>query len=193
MAVNPHPGEGSRTRELFYLDPLYPVARLAVALWVPLPYVANDFHTIDDLPEDRMLVIQPRRRHVRDKELRPAGIRARVRHREYARPVVTQLGMELVRDPVPRPAVPRPRRVPALDHKVRYNAVKGRPIEIPLARQEDEVVDGLRHLLGEELHLHRTLLGNEVGVVLVARLECHLRRSLVRFVCHRDPLPWFSS
>src|SRR5688572_13072527 len=106
-AVNPHRG-GSRTGELFDLDPLYPVARLPVALWIPLPDDADDFHAIDDLSEDRVSVVQPRRRHVRDKELRPAGIRACVRHREYARPVVPQLGMELVRDPVPRPAGPRP-------------------------------------------------------------------------------------
>src|SRR5918999_3049268 len=176
----------SRTRELFDLDPLYPVARLPVALWVTLSYGADDFYAIDDLPEDRVPVGQPGGRHVRDKELRPAGIRARVRHGEYAGPVVSQPGMELVRDPVPGPAGPRPRRVPALDHKVRYDAVEGRPVEIPVARQEDEVVDGLRRLLGEEPNLHTALLGNEIGVVLVASLERHLRRSVVRFVRHRD-------
>ena len=57
VAVNPHPGEGLRTRELFDLDPLYPVARLPIALWVPLSYGDDDFHTIDDLPEDRVLVV----------------------------------------------------------------------------------------------------------------------------------------
>src|SRR3712207_655292 len=135
-----------RARGLLDLDALDPVSRLAVALRVALADRAHDLHTFDYLAEDGVPVVEPGRRHVRDKELRPAGVRAAVGHREHAGPVVPQVRVELVADAVAGPAGSRARGVPALRHEALYDAVEGGPVEVPVARQEDAVVDSLRRL-----------------------------------------------
>src|SRR5687768_7158326 len=45
----------------------------------------DDVHALGHLAEDRVLVVQPRRRLHRDEELRPVRVRPRVRHRQQAR------------------------------------------------------------------------------------------------------------
>src|SRR5215213_8040293 len=88
---------------------------------------------------------------------------------------------------------PRARRVAALDHEVRDHTMKSRPVEVPVARQKHEVVDRLGRVLREEPELHRALLGDEVGEVLVTRLQSHLGRPVVGLVRHRVSLRTCSS
>src|SRR5215207_6933627 len=183
-AVNSHPGDCLPAGGLVDLHAFYPVARLAVALRVALADGVHHVHPLDDLAEDGVPVVQPRRRHVGYEELRAAGVRAGVRHREDAGFVVPETGVELVRDTVPRTAGPRARRVAPLRHEALYDAVEGGPVEVAVPRQRHEVIDGLRRFFGEEPDPDSTLLGDEVGVVLARGIECHLRWVVVRLVRH---------
>jgi hypothetical protein len=54
-----------------------------------------------------------------------------------------------------------------MNHVAFYDAVEGRPVEVALPREEDEVVDGLGGLLGEEPDPNGALLCNEAGVVVL--------------------------
>src|SRR5215207_8198437 len=183
-AVNSHPGDCLPAGGLVDLHAFYPVARLAVALRVALADGVHHVQPLADLAEDGVPVVQPRRRHVGYEELRAAGVRAGVRHREDAGFVVPETGVELVRDTVPRTAGPRARRVAPLRHEALYDAVEGGPVEVAVPRQRHEVIDGLRRFFGEEPDPDRTLLGGEVGVVLDRGIECHLRWVVVRLVRH---------
>src|SRR5918997_2475 len=186
-AVNTHLPTALRrsgARGLLYLHALDPIPRLAVALRVALADGVHHLHPLDDLPEDGVPVVKPRRRRVGDEELRTAGAWAAVGHRKDARPVVPEVRMELIPDAVAGPAGSRAGGIAALRHEALYDAVEGGPVEVTLPRQEDEVVDGLRRFLGEELDPHDTLLGDEVGVIILVGIERHLRRLVIGLVGH---------
>ncbi len=54
-----------------------------------------------------------------------------------------------------------------LDHVLLYDPMEGRPVEVALARQKDEVVHRLRRLIGEELDADRALLRAKGRVVVL--------------------------
>src|SRR5262245_51531591 len=56
----------------------------------------HDIHAFNDLAEDGMFVIQPRRRNERDEELTAVGVRPRICHRQQPRSIVFETGPEFV-------------------------------------------------------------------------------------------------
>src|SRR5204862_5048707 len=86
----------------------------------------------DDLAEDAVLAVEPRRRGQRDEELSAVGVRAAVRHREDAGFGVPQLRRELVGERVARAARALAERVAALDHEAGDHAMKDRAVEVRL-------------------------------------------------------------
>ena len=84
----------------------------------------DDLLTLDHLSEYGVFVIQPGGGDVSDEELTAVGVRAGVRHGEYSRPGVTELGMELVPELVARTPGTGPVGAAGLDHEIRYHAVK---------------------------------------------------------------------
>jgi hypothetical protein len=89
---------------------------------------------------------------VHDEELRAVGVRAGVRHRQRAHPVaVGPRGLQFVAKRYPGPPRPGAGRVAALDHEPFDHAVEDHPVVEALARQEHEVVDRVRGLVGEQL------------------------------------------
>src|SRR5580693_7660592 len=78
----------------------------------------DDARAVDDLAENGVLVVQPRRRHRGDEELRAVGTRARVRHRQQVGTVEREVRVEFVGELVTGPARTGPERIAALDHEV---------------------------------------------------------------------------
>ena len=81
-------------------------------------------------------MIQPRRRRVRNEELRSIGVRPRICHRHHARLVVQQIGMELIPKPVSGPPGTCSRRIATLCHEAFDDAVEHGAVIESLARQE---------------------------------------------------------
>src|SRR4051812_14892048 len=110
-----------------------------------------------DSPEDGVLAVEPRTCFRRDdEELAPVRVRPGVRHCERAAvdPVLVELVLELVAGP----AAAGPRRVAALDHEVGNDAVEDQAVVEAVARELDEVLDGLRSLVRVELDLDRAMV-----------------------------------
>src|SRR6185312_14858675 len=106
----------------------------------------DDVHAVGDASEDRVLAVEPRGRWGRDdEELAAVRVRAGVRHRECAAHdlVVVELVLELIAGAAGAGA----RRVAALDHEVRDDAVEDDTVVEAVARELDEVVDGLRRVV----------------------------------------------
>ena len=79
---------------------------------------------------------------------------------------------------------PRPRRVARLDDVnlslgVGHHAEERDAVVEVIIRQEDEVVDGRRRLVGEQLHLHVALVGLDDGRVGLRRVDDEGWRRLV--------------
>src|SRR5262249_58397839 len=87
---------------------------------------------LDDLAEDAVLVVEPRRPVERDEELAAVGIRPAVRHRQDPRLAVPQLRAELVREVVARPARTLAEWIAALNHETVDDAVKDGAVVIRL-------------------------------------------------------------
>lgn len=58
--------------------------------------VHDDIHALGDAPKHRVFVVQPRRRHDGDEELRPVCVGSAVGHGHRVGPVVAQRRVELV-------------------------------------------------------------------------------------------------
>jgi len=127
-----------------------------------------------DLAEDRVLVVQVRGQRGGDEELRPVGPRTGVGHREEVLAVELQLGVELVLERVARTARAGAQRVAALDHEVLDDPVEDHPVVEGLRgllaglghrvvlgalRQPDEVLDGLRSVVVEQVDDDVALVG----------------------------------
>src|SRR5215212_2960568 len=115
---------------------------------------------------DRVHGVEPRRGlGGDDEELAAVGVGPAVRHRQRA--ALDLVLVDLVLELVARAAGPRPLRAAALDHEVRDHAVEHQAVVVAVARQLQEVVDGLRGLGLEQLELDR-------AVVRVHRRGAHL-------------------
>ena len=108
------------------------------------------------------MIVEPWRRFVRNKKLASIGSRPGIGHRERA-PLDLVL-VELVLEGVPGATRSRPRRVAALDHEVRDDAVEDELVVETVARELDEVVDGLRRVLRVELDVDRPVVRVQGGV-----------------------------
>ena len=78
----------------------------------------NNVLTFQNVSENGMMTIQPRRSNVSNKELRSVRVRSCVRHAQHARSVVSKIRMEFVVELVSRTAAAGACRVAALNHKV---------------------------------------------------------------------------
>src|SRR2546427_7114129 len=96
--------------------------------------LVDETHARDDLAEDAVLVVEPRRRHQRDEELPAVGVGPAVGHRQNARLVVAQLRVELVGEVVARASGALAERIAALDHEIGYHAVEDRAVVVRLFR-----------------------------------------------------------
>ena len=94
----------------------------------------------------------------------------------------------LVLELVARPAGAGAGRVAPLQHEAVDDAVEDHAVVKPLAGEEDEVVDGLRGVLGEELDVDLPHAGVDLGGVMLGRVDGHLRRFLVLLLCHGGSL-----
>src|SRR5215212_10249980 len=95
-----------------------------------------------------------------------------------------ELPVYFVRDAIAGAAGPGSGRVAALGHEVLYDPVKGRPVEIALARQKDEIVHRLRSFVGEELYADLAFLRPKGRVVVVVGGEGILGRVAVASLGH---------
>ena len=118
-------------------------------------------------------------RRVRDEELRAVGARAGVRHREDAGAVVLERRVELVAELVARAAGAGAGGVAALGHEALDDAVERDAVVVAVAGEEDEVVDGVRRLVGEQLDDDVAVVGADGRRVALARVDDHLRRCAV--------------
>jgi serine/threonine-protein kinase len=162
--------------------------------------LVDDVLPAHDLAEDRVLVVEVRRGALGDEPLGAVGARARVGHREHARPVVAERGVELVLEAVAGVARAPARghvrvareRVAALDHEVGDDAVEahavveGRALHrgaglriLPVDRahgEADEVLHRLRHELLLEPHHEVAERGREPRVELALAGNVDLRK-----------------
>ena len=104
-------------------------------------------------PENRMLLIQPRRGRCRDKELAPVRPGSSVGHTNRVRPIVLQIVIELIFElPPPNAFAPSAvsKGVSGLDHEFRNDAVEDYAFEVSASSVADEILDGQRSLLWEQ-------------------------------------------
>ena len=122
--------------------------------------LVDDVHAGRDLPEDRVLPVEPGALlGGDDEELAAVRVGAAVRHRERAaddRPAV-----RLVLELVARPTGAVPARAAALDHEVRNDAMERQAVVVALGGKLDEVPDGLGRVLVVELDVDRAVVGVE--------------------------------
>src|SRR5690606_36425486 len=135
-------------------------------------------HPADDLAEHGVLVVEPRRLVESDEELRAAGIRTRIGHRQYARAVVSKLRVELVLDLVAGAARSSTLRAAALNHEAGDHAVKREPVEVSLLDEVDEVLRGHRRTILEQLDAEVALCRAELRSAV--RHESSRQKSMVR-------------
>ena len=102
------------------------------------------------------MTVEPRARNVRDEELRAVRVRAGVRHREDARAVVSEVGMEFVVELITGAAATGAGRVAALNHKVGDDAVEDQAVVKTVVRQIFKVGDGARGFVGEKFDFDRS-------------------------------------
>src|SRR3954468_14743793 len=134
------------------------VARLVRVVGLGALDLVDDVHPVDDLPEDRVLAVEPRRRvGGDDEELAAVRVRAGVRHRERA--AHDLVVVELVLERVARAAAAGPGRVAALDHEVLDHAVEDHAVVEVVAGELLEVLDGLGGVLVEQLDRDVAVVG----------------------------------
>ena len=143
---------------------------------------------LDHLAEHRVVAgagvaeIQPWRRGVGDKKLAPVGVLAGVGHREDARPVMLEVGVKLIRQPVAGVAGAVAQGAAALDHEVLDHAMKNQPVVVRLAlgidrllrvvlvvklgafREADKVGNDDRHFFILEPRRHRANVGGDLRI-----------------------------
>src|SRR5690242_1004246 len=85
-----------------------------------------------------------------------------------------EAGMEFIFELIPRSARTAPCGVTALRHEVGDHAVEHHTFIISFARQEDEVVHGLRSLVCKQLDDHGALIGLHVRLVVLLGVDLHL-------------------
>ena len=89
----------------------------AKSVWTPLIFF-DDVVVLDDLAEDRIMVLKPRRRYDGDKELRAARIGAGIGHSQDTGLAEIKALAEFVGNGLFRAAAAGTSRVTALDHEV---------------------------------------------------------------------------
>ena len=117
-----------------------------------------------------------------DEELAAIRVLAGVGHREDARPVVFEVGMKLVRQPVAWVTSAGSQRAAALDHEVLNHPVKDQPVVVRLAhgidrllcvvlivklgalREADKVGHDERHFFVIEPRRHRAKVGGDLRI-----------------------------
>lgn len=117
-------------------------------------HALHDAHAALDAAEDGVLAVEPGRGGEGDEELRAVGVGAGVGHAQDAGARVPQLGRDLVGELVAvdgGAAAARARRVPALDHEGRDDAVEDDAVVVPPGREGAEVLAGPRRVRGVEL------------------------------------------
>ena len=143
---------------------------------------------LDHLAEHRVVAgagvaeIQPWRRGVCDEKLAAVRMLTGVGHREDARPVVLEVGMKLVRQPVAGVAGAVAQGAAALDHEVLDHTMKNQPVVVRLAlgidrllrvvlvvklgalREADKVGNDDRHFFILEPGRHRAKAGSDLRV-----------------------------
>src|SRR5947209_12259444 len=118
----------------------------------------DDVHPVGDAAEHRVLAVEPWRRFGGDdEELAPVRVRAGVRHRECAAHdlVVVELVLELVAGPAAAGAG----RVAALDHEVGDHAMEDDAVVEAVSGELQEVFDGVRGVVVEQLDRDRAVAG----------------------------------
>src|ERR1700757_562476 len=125
-----------------------------------------DYVDVLALPENRVMIVEPRRGDIGDEELRAIRTGAAVRHRQPARLVEGEVGAELVLELVAGIAGAGAQRVAGLNHEVRDDAMEDdavvqrhalhhfaglgvRPFFLA-SRKADKVGDGFRGLVGKQ-------------------------------------------
>src|SRR5690349_11000588 len=125
--------------------------------------------SLDDFPENTVLVVEPGRRGHSDEELAAVGIRPGIGHGQQAGFGVLQLGMKLIGELVARTAAARSFGAAALNHEIRYDAMKDEAVVERLAGfgslgERDKILHGLGHAVGEKPCFEAALGGIENGV-----------------------------
>ena len=93
------------------------------------------------ITEDRMLVIEVRSGHGRNKELAAVGAGTGIRHRQQTRTIESQETDGLVAELVSRSAAAGRRGVAALHHEIGDDPMECSVVVVALLREEDEIVD----------------------------------------------------
>src|SRR3954468_19454317 len=120
--------------------------------------LVDDLHAIDDVPEDRVLAVEPRRGIGRDdEELAAVGVRTGVRHRQ--RTADDLVLVELVLERVAGAAAAGAGRIAALDHEVLDHTVEDHAVVKVVAGELLEVLNGLRRVLVEQLERDVSVVG----------------------------------
>src|SRR5712671_3472271 len=128
----------------------------------------HGFHAGHDLAEDRVVVVEVRRRHEGQEELRAVGAGAGVGHRQQARLVVPGLGIELAVVVVARTAGAAAERAAASRHEALDHAVELEAVVEAELRQVDRARHVHRRHLRQQLDLDLALVGVELPEVALA-------------------------
>lgn len=126
----------------------------------------DDFLAFDDFAKDAVLIVEKRRRLMRDEKLAAVGIRPGVSHRQDAGLGMFEIGMELIFEAIARATGAVAQRITPLNHETRNHPMKNCSVVerlfdlffgfrvAPLFRavgEADEVGDGLGRLVFKEL------------------------------------------
>src|SRR5579864_2529961 len=117
---------------------------------ISLLYLVYHILTLRDLPKNSVFTIQPIRCDVGDEELAAVGVGAGVGHGERADLVFAGVVAGFVLETVPGTAAAGRGGVAALNHEVGDDAMKDGAVVEAVASQENEIVDGLGGVLGEQ-------------------------------------------
>ena len=193
--------EGIRSCPLLFNDPdgRYDVARGGGGGRVAQGDVVHDVHPVaGHLAEDgvagdtplsavllravRVQMVQKCRLSEGDEELAAVGVQAaRVGHREYARAIVAEVGMEFALEPVAGAPGPCAGGVSGLGHESLEHAVECNSVVESLAGEEDEVVDHAGNLAGIKLDFELlAFLQLEDGAVALRGVYDHFGRRVPR-------------
>ena len=96
------------------------------------------------MPEHGVLVVEVGLRAKRKKKLRPIRVRPLVGHRQHSSRIMGVVRVELIRKgaaPDRLAALARSRRVAALDHEARHEAVEGRAV-VRAGRGQGQEIEG---------------------------------------------------
>ena len=131
----------------------------------------RDVHALDHVAEE----VVARRELARavvdaDEELRAVRVGAGVRHRDRAERVLAL--HRLVGELVAGAAAAAALGAAALDHELGHDAVEREAVVVAVAREADEVVDGVRRELRVEIHHDRAAVGRDRGAVDLVASVC---------------------